>query len=82
MFENYISYVFKNLKYEVDENGVIIAKAQGYDGYYSQGDTYEEARNNLMDAIQGIILLKLELGDKNMISELRKFNIPKEHHYA
>ncbi len=75
MFENYINHLFKKLKYEVDEDGIIIAKVVWYDWYYSQWDTYEEARDNLVEAIQWIILLKLELWDKEMIKELKKGSI-------
>lgn len=82
MFTEYINHVFKNLKYEIDDYGVIIAKIPWYDGCYSQWDTYEEARDNLVDAIQWIILLKLELWDKEMINELRKFTAHKELAYA
>ncbi len=82
MFTEYINHVFKKLKYETDDYGVIIAKIPWYDGYYSQWDTYEEARDNLVDAIQWIILLKLELWDKEMINELRKFTTHKEPTYA
>lgn len=66
MFDTYIAHVFKNLHYTKDENGIIIAKVPWYDWYYSQWDTYEEARENLVDAIQWIILLKLELWDKEI----------------
>jgi len=50
--------------------------------WYSIGDTYEEARDNLVDAIQWIILLRLELWDKEMVNELRKFTAHKELAYA
>lgn len=82
MFEAYINHVFKNLKYEVDEDGVIIAKVPWYDWYYSQWTSYEEARDNLVDAIQWIILLKLELWDKDMINDLRKFTLHNTYQYA
>ena len=82
MFENYINHVFKELKYEVDDDGVIIATVTWYDWYYSQWSTYEEARDNLADAIQWIILLKLELWDKDMIKDLKSFTWSTKHQYA
>ena len=37
---------------ERDEDGVYIASCPAFQGCYSQGDTYEEAVENLKDAIR------------------------------
>lgn len=37
---------------EQDEDGVYIASCPGLQGCYSQGDTYDEAVENLKDAIR------------------------------
>ncbi|MBI4312632.1 MAG: type II toxin-antitoxin system HicB family antitoxin [Chloroflexi bacterium] len=48
--------------YEKDENGVVVATVPNAAGFFAQGDTYEEARANLEDAIEGNVLLALQLG--------------------
>lgn len=58
----YIEEALKKAKYKQDENGVVVAKVSGISGFFSQGDTFEEARENLRDAIEGNILLLLQLG--------------------
>jgi predicted RNase H-like HicB family nuclease len=58
----YVEEALKKAKYTQDENGVVIAKVPWVSGFFSQGDTFEEARENLKDAIEGNILLLLQLG--------------------
>ena len=48
--------------YAPDENGVIVATVPGASGFFSQGDNFEAARANLRDAIEGNIVLALQLG--------------------
>ena len=48
---------------ERDEDGVYIASCPALQGCYSQGDTYEEALENLKDAIRLHIQARLEVGD-------------------
>jgi len=57
----YVQAALRRASYETDENGVIIARVPGAPGFYSQGDTFEEARENLKDAIEGNITLALQL---------------------
>ena len=45
-----------------DENGTVIAKVSGASGFFAQGDSFEEARENLRDVIEGNVLLALHLG--------------------
>lgn len=49
-------------EYEHDEDGVIIAQVPGVSGFFAQGDTFEAARANLRDVIEGNVLLALQLG--------------------
>lgn len=44
------------------EDGAITASVPGVIGFYSEGDTQEEARANLLDAVEGNILIALQMG--------------------
>ena len=58
----YVQAALQRAEYEKDENGMIIAKVPGASGFFAQGDTFEEARANLQDVIEGNVLLALQLG--------------------
>jgi predicted RNase H-like HicB family nuclease len=57
----YVDAALKLAEYERDEDGVILATVPGASGFFSQGDSFEEARENLRDAIEGNVLLALQL---------------------
>ena len=59
---HYVQSALKLAHYAADENGVIIAFVPGASGFFSQGIHFEEARENLRDAIEGNIVLALQLG--------------------
>ncbi|MCS6937176.1 MAG: type II toxin-antitoxin system HicB family antitoxin [Candidatus Bipolaricaulota bacterium] len=48
---------------ERDEDGIYIASCPALQGCYSQGDTYEEALNNLKDAIRLHIEARYSVGE-------------------
>lgn len=48
---------------EKDEEGVFVASCPALPGCHTQGDTYEEALNNLKDAITVNIAARRELGE-------------------
>jgi predicted RNase H-like HicB family nuclease len=48
---------------ERDEDGVFIASCPALQGCYSQGDTYEQALENLKDAIKVHIEARQSLGE-------------------
>lgn len=52
-----------NIVVERDEDGVYIASCPALQGCYSQGDSYEEAVENLKDAIRLHIEARRELGE-------------------
>ncbi|HHE48422.1 MAG TPA: type II toxin-antitoxin system HicB family antitoxin [Candidatus Acetothermia bacterium] len=52
-----------NIVVERDEDGVYIASCPALQGCYSQGDTYEEAVENLKDAIRLHIEARREVGE-------------------
>jgi predicted RNase H-like HicB family nuclease len=58
----YLDAAIKKAEYERDEDGFIVAQVPDMDGFYAQGDTFEEARQNLREVIEGNILLALQLG--------------------
>ena len=58
----YVEAALQKAEYERDENGVVVALVPGASGFFAQGDSFEEARLNLSDAIEGNVLLALQLG--------------------
>jgi len=58
----YVEEALKRAEYSRDENGVVIAKVPKASGFIAQGDSFEEARENLRDVIEGNVLLALQLG--------------------
>lgn len=59
----YVQTALERAEYERDENGIIVARAPGASGLFSQGETFEEARDNLRDAVEGNLTLALQLGE-------------------
>jgi len=59
---HYIEKALRKAEFYRDENDVVIAKVPGISGFFAQGDSFEEARENLKDVIEGNILLALQLG--------------------
>ncbi|MBI2756490.1 MAG: hypothetical protein HYX52_07255 [Chloroflexi bacterium] len=49
-------------EYARDEQSVVIATVPGASGFFAQRDTFEEARENLRDVIEGNVLLALQVG--------------------
>ena len=59
---DYISAALDRAVYEPDGE-VIFARVPDVDAFYfTQGETYEEARLNLQDAIEGSVLIALQMG--------------------
>ncbi len=59
---DYLKAALACAEYEQDEDGLIVARVPGAVGCYSQGESYEEARTNLLDAIEGNVLIALQMG--------------------
>lgn len=68
----YVEQALKLAEYEKDENGTIVAYVPNVSGFFSQGDNFEEARDNLRDAIEGNLVVALQLG----------FEIPQSRFYC
>ena len=58
----HIEAALKLAQYERDEYDMTVATVPGALGFFAQGETYEEARSNLEEVIEGNILLALQLG--------------------
>lgn len=58
----YVDAALALADYTRDEDGVIVAIVPNASGFYAQRDTFEEARANLRDVIEGNVLLALQLG--------------------
>lgn len=59
---HYIEAALAQAEYARDEDGMIVAQVPGASGFFTQGETFEEARINLRDVIEGNVLLALQLG--------------------
>ena len=59
---HYVEKALKLAEYKFDENGVVIVNVPKASGFFAQGDSFEEARENLKDVIEGNVLLALQLG--------------------
>ncbi|MEW5986810.1 MAG: type II toxin-antitoxin system HicB family antitoxin [Chloroflexota bacterium] len=62
ILSHYVEAALRKAVYERDENNVVIAEVPGASGFFAQGDSFEEARENLHDVIEGNILLALQIG--------------------
>jgi predicted RNase H-like HicB family nuclease len=58
----YVEAALTLADYSRDEDGVVIAQVPDAPGFFTQGGTFEEARANLRDVIEGNVLLALQLG--------------------
>jgi predicted RNase H-like HicB family nuclease len=58
----YVEQALKQAEYEKDENGVVVAYVPQVSGFFSQGENFEEARENLRDAIEGNLVIALQHG--------------------
>jgi predicted RNase H-like HicB family nuclease len=63
-FADYVAEVLKNAVYEKGEQlEVIVAEAPDLPGCLTQGATFEEARENLVDAIEVWLMSGLRSGE-------------------
>ncbi len=58
----YVQAALERAVYEPDEHGIIVARVPGMSGFFSQGETFEDARESLRDAIEGNLTLALQMG--------------------
>src|SRR5207247_9865726 len=58
----YVEAALRLAEYERDEEGIVIAQVPMASGFYAQGETFEDARENLRDVLEANVLLALQLG--------------------
>ena len=58
----YVQAALSRIEYERDEDGWIVASVPGLSGAFTQGETYEEARANLAQVIEGHVMIDLQMG--------------------
>ncbi len=58
----YVQAALSRIEYERDEDGWIVASVPGIQGAFTQGETYEEARTNLAEVIEGNVMIDLQMG--------------------
>jgi predicted RNase H-like HicB family nuclease len=66
-FRNYIHEVLKNAIYEPDNSlkiPCVVAEAPDLPGCFTQGENFEDARENLIDAIELWIMAGLKNGEE------------------
>ena len=59
---DYLDAALACAEYEQDDDGMIVASVPSAAGCYSQGESHEEARTNLRDAVEGNVLMALQMG--------------------
>ncbi|MFH0774072.1 MAG: type II toxin-antitoxin system HicB family antitoxin [bacterium] len=63
-FHAYLKEVLKNATYELGESSnVIVAEAPDLPGCFTQEETFEEARESLIDAIELWVVVALSKGE-------------------
>lgn len=60
MLTTYVSSMLKKVNYYKDEDGIIIAEIPDEEWYYTQGDTFEEARENMIDLIETLLIENIQ----------------------
>ena len=82
MLHRYIHFLLSKAIYEADENGLIVGRVPWYQGFYSQWSNFEDARENLRDAIEGVMTIKLLKNDSEIIADIRSFLANSQREYA
>lgn len=58
----YVHAALELAEYARDEDGIVVGTVPGAQGFFAQGRSFEEARENLRDVIEGNVRLALQLG--------------------
>jgi len=70
MFQQYVHNLLKQTIYYPDEDGVIIAEIPWKQGYFTQWETYEEAREMMKDLIETLLFDEIKEGKYSLIQDL------------
>jgi predicted RNase H-like HicB family nuclease len=60
MLTRYLHNMVRYITYTIDDDGMIIASIVDEQGYYAQGESHEEARDNLLDVMEMLMLDKIQ----------------------
>jgi predicted RNase H-like HicB family nuclease len=63
MLSNYIHQVMLRSHFEIMENGRFYGFIPGFQGVWSEGTSLEECRDELLEAIEGWLIVKLRCGE-------------------
>ena len=63
MLTDYIQQVMRRAHFEIMENGRFYGSIPGFQGVWSEGASLEECRDELVEAIDGWLIVKLRCGD-------------------
>lgn len=63
MLTDYIQQVMRRAHFEIMENGRFYGSIPGFQGVWSEGASLEECRDELGEAIDGWLIVKLRCGD-------------------
>lgn len=82
MLSNYVHFLLAKAIYEKDENWYIVASIPWYQWFFSQWQNTEEARENLVDAVESVIFHKIQHNDEKIIKEIKSFTSVQQLQYA
>ncbi|MDP2951331.1 MAG: type II toxin-antitoxin system HicB family antitoxin [bacterium] len=79
MFQKFANYHLEKAKYEIIENGkTYYGEIPKIKGVWATGKNLEECRNNLLDVLEGWVILRLQknLPVPGLQTEIKKINLP------
>jgi predicted RNase H-like HicB family nuclease len=59
MFSEYVDKAIRKATYELIEDGTYFGEIPGFDGVWGNGKTIEECRSDLIDSLEGWLILGL-----------------------
>jgi predicted RNase H-like HicB family nuclease len=59
MFSEYVGKAIQKATYELIEDGTYFGEIPGFDGVWGNGKTIEECRSDLIDSLEGWLILGL-----------------------
>lgn len=61
MFNDYLESAIKTAKYEILEDNSVYAEIPECPGVYANAESFEQCRSNLIDALEGWVIVRLRL---------------------
>ena len=63
MLTNYIHHVMRHAHFELMENGQFYGSIPGFQGVWSEGTTLEACRDELIEVLEGWMIVRLRCGE-------------------